>query len=89
MQTPIPDPELLPVWLQALVGVLGGGALVRLLSVWLENKRLSRSDYRNTLISRIRELEEENGELHDEIADLREKVGQLEGRLGLLDEPTQ
>lgn len=72
------DPDYIPVWLKYTVTLIAGGAGVRLLATLLEHMRLSNEKRRNTMSSRIRELETRHEELHDEIEDLRADVARLE-----------
>lgn len=51
------DLKDVPSWLTTLVGLVVGAGGAKLLSVWLESRRLATKDYRDTLLGRIRELE--------------------------------
>jgi hypothetical protein len=79
----------LPDWLKTGATLLLGAGAARLLAVWLENRRLLKKDYRDTLLGRIRELEGKIETMYgmvsklrvdialldDENAELREKLG--------------
>ncbi len=78
------DPDYIPMWLKFTATLIAGGAGVRLLATLLEHLRLSNEKRRNTMSSRIRELEEQHEVLHDEIADLRADVARLETENGHL-----
>lgn len=67
-------PDEIPEWADWVVKIAVGGAGVRLLTVWLENRRLVKSDYRESLLKLIRELQ-------DDVQALSLKVGQLEEAL--------
>jgi hypothetical protein len=47
----------LPGWLKTTITLLLGAGGAKLLAVWLENRRLEKKEYRDTLLGRIRELE--------------------------------
>jgi hypothetical protein len=47
----------LPGWVKTTVTLLLGAGGAKLLAVWLENRRLEKKEYRDTLLGRIRELE--------------------------------
>ena len=85
-------PEEIPTWLQTLIALVSGGALVSWYKVWAENRRLLKKDYRETLVDRISELERTveglyrrleimsraEGALQEENRQLRERVEELE-----------
>lgn len=73
--------EDLPAWAQFVVPLVLGAGGARLLAVWLENRRLSRRDYRETLESRIRDLERQMRQAYERIASLRVEVAHLEDEL--------
>lgn len=52
------DHDYLPGWVKTLLTILLSGGAVKLLSVLLENRRLVKKDYRETMLSRIQHLEE-------------------------------
>lgn len=47
----------IPAWVKSLSTLLLGAGAAKLLAVWLENRRLEKKEYRETLLGRIRELE--------------------------------
>lgn len=47
----------LPAWLKTSITLLVGAGGAKMLSIWLENRRLEKKEYRDTLLGRIRELE--------------------------------
>lgn len=67
-------PDEIPAWAEWTAAVVFGGGAVRLFGVWLENRRLVKSDYRESLLKLIRELQ-------DDVQTLNRKVGQLEEAL--------
>ena len=47
----------LPTWIKTLVTLLVGAGGAKMLGIWLENRRLEKKEYRDTLLGRIKELE--------------------------------
>ena len=47
----------LPGWARTAITLLIGAGGAKLFAVWLENRRLEKKEYRDTLLGRIRELE--------------------------------
>jgi len=75
------SPDELPGWARtALTLGLGAGA-AKVLAVVLENRRLSKKDYRETLESRIRDLERQVAGLFERVGSLRVEVAHLEEAL--------
>lgn len=75
MQDPTQLPaDYIPDWLKAGLTLVAGGGAVHYLKVWLENRRLSNSDFRQTLLDRIHGLETKIDDMHIEIGDLRVKL---------------
>lgn len=74
-QTPT---DYIPSWLVPVLGALFGAGGVKVLSVWLENRRLTRKEYRETMLERIRELEGVVANLQVRIGNLRVDVAHLE-----------
>jgi hypothetical protein len=66
--------DYLPDWLKAGLTLIAGGGAVHYLKVWLESRRLSNSDFRQTLLDRIHSLETKIEGMHVEIGDLRVKL---------------
>ena len=73
-----PTPDYIPSWLAPVLGAVFGAGGLKMLSVWLENRRLTRKDYRETMLDRIRELEKIVGRLQVRIGNLRVEVAHLE-----------
>jgi hypothetical protein len=69
--------EDIPEWLKAAVTLAFGAGAAKLLSIWLENKRLGKREYREFLLGRIRELEETIAELQQTVGDLRVQAAEL------------
>ena len=66
--------DYIPDWLKAGLTLVAGGGAVHYLKVWLESRRLSNSDFRQTLLDRINMLEGKIDNMHVEVADLRVKL---------------
>lgn len=76
------DPQdPIPEWAKALVTLVLGAGGGKLFSVWLENRRLSNKDYRETLLERVRELESVVSSLQLRVGNLRVEMAHLEERL--------
>jgi|SRR5687768_1044201 len=80
--------EDLPGWVQTTATLLLGAGAARMLAVVLENSRLSKREYRETLLERIRELEKvveglqgRLGDLRVELAVVKEENEQLRERV--------
>lgn len=71
----------LPPWVESAATLLLGAGAAKMLSVWLENRRLGRQEYRETLLNRVRELEKDISALQDRVGDLRAEQARLEERL--------
>jgi len=52
------DLNELPAWLKTTITLILGAGGAKLASIWLENRRLEKKEYRDTLLGRIRELED-------------------------------
>jgi len=76
MQLPSDDylPETVKLILASVLGA-GGVAWFR---VWLENRRLSKKEFRETLLDRVRELEKVIGNLQTRMGNLRVEMAHLE-----------
>lgn len=72
-----PSPSELPSWIGTLLGIVFGAGGVRMVSVWLENKRLTRKDYRETLQELIQQQSVRIGELEQCVARLQVRIGNL------------
>lgn len=65
-------------WITALLGAIFGVGGATLLRVWLESRRLSNGEFRQTLIDRIRELEGHVEILQTLVGDLKGETARLE-----------
>lgn len=74
----LPDPDYLPEWAKISIAALFGAGGVRWFSVYLENRRLGRKDFRETLLERIRELEKVVSQLQRRMGNLRVEMAHLE-----------
>lgn len=75
MQLPTDElPETLKLILSAVLGA-GGVAWLR---VWLENRRLGKKEFRETLLERVRELEKIISSLQVRMGNLRVEQAHLE-----------
>jgi hypothetical protein len=70
-----------PDWARTLATLALGAGGAKVLAVWLENRRLTQREYRETLISRIDELESCVSSLQTRVGNLRVEVAHLEERL--------
>ena len=74
----IPESDYLPESVKlVLASVFGAGGVV-FLRVWLENRRLSKKEFRETLLDRVRELEKVIGNLQTRMGNLRVEMAHLE-----------
>jgi len=64
----------LPGWIKTLLTALVGAGGAKLMAVWLENRRLEKGEYRNTLLARIRELEVTIKSMNQTVLDLSVKL---------------
>lgn len=71
----------LPPWVKTGATLLLGAGAAKLLGVWLENRRLAKKEYRDTLLQRIRELETLIASMHDRHTNMAVKVARLEDDL--------
>ena len=76
--------EYIPAWAQAILAALFGAGGVKMLGVWLENRRLAKADFRETLLERIQSLEASNLELHERLQAQAERLGSLQSENDLL-----
>lgn len=68
-------------WIGTAVTLLLGAGGARLLDVVLENRRLEKREFRETLGQRISKLEDDVANCHEKSAELRERVGRVEAEL--------
>lgn len=74
----------LPSWLKTVATLIAGAGTAKLLAVWLENRRLEKKDYRDTLLGRIRELETTISEMQTSFTELKVKFALVEDENGEL-----
>ena len=72
------DTDYLPDWAKALVAVALGAGGARFFSAWLENRRLGKKEFRETLLERIRELEKVVAHMQTRMGNLRVEMAHLE-----------
>jgi predicted nuclease with TOPRIM domain len=73
--------EGVPEWARTLATLALGAGGAKMLAVWLENRRLSQKEYRDTLLSRIEDLESCVAGLQTRVGSLRVEIAHLEERL--------
>lgn len=73
--------EDLPPWAGTVITFALGAGGAKLLAVWLENRRLTNRDYRETLEHRIRDLERQVAGLMERVGSLRVEVAHHEEAL--------
>jgi hypothetical protein len=71
----------LPPWIKTGATLLLGAGAAKLLGVWLENRRLAKKEYRDTLLQRIRDLETMIAGMHVTHVEMAVKVARLEDDL--------
>lgn len=71
----------LPPWIKTGVTLLLGAGAAKMLGVVLENRRLAKKEYRDTLLQRIRELENRVDGHAEVTAGLRVRIAQAEDDL--------
>lgn len=74
----LPDTDYLPEWAKIAIGAVLGAGGVRWFSVYLENRRLAKKDFRETLLERIRELEKVVAHMQRRMGNLRVEMAHLE-----------
>ena len=91
----LPD-DYLPESLKLVLATIFGAGGVAFLRVWLENRRLSKKEFRETLLDRVRELEKviahmqkRMGNLRVEMAHLEVENMQMRRQLGCPSRPTE
>jgi len=73
----LPD-DYLPEWAKLLIATALGAGGVKWFSAYLENRRLAKKDFRETLLERIRELEKVVANLQRRMGNLRVEMAHLE-----------
>jgi len=76
--------EYIPAWLQHVLAVLFGAGGVKMVSVLVENRRLGKKEFRETLMERIEHLESELQGLNTLLLRRTEDVARLEAENGYL-----
>ena len=74
----LPEADYLPEWAKYLIATLFGAGGVRWFSVYLENRRFARKDFRETLLERIRELEQVVARMQKRMGNLRVEMAHLD-----------
>lgn len=74
-------PEDLPEWARTSLTILLGAGGAKMLGVWLENRRLMRQEYRETLRAMIEDLQRQVSALQTRVGNLRVEVAHLEEAL--------
>lgn len=73
--------DSVPEWLRTAATLLLGAGAAKILAIWLENRRLTSKDYRETLLERVRELEGVVSSLQTRVGNLRVEVAHLSSQL--------
>jgi hypothetical protein len=73
-----PDSDYLPETVKLIISAVLGAGGVAFFRVWLENRRLSKKEFRETLLDRVRELEKVIGNLQTRMGNLRVEMAHLE-----------
>ena len=68
----------MPDWAQTAVTLLLGAGGFRWYKAWLEDRRLSKKEYRETLMERIQELETVVNSMHTRMGNLRVEMAHLQ-----------
>ena len=78
MQLPEIDTDYLPDWAKTAIAIAFGAGGVRFFSAWLENRRLGKKEFRETLLGRIRELEKVVAHMQTRMGNLRVEMAHIE-----------
>lgn len=70
--------DSLPEWAKTAISVVIGAGGLQLFKAWLENRRLSKKEFRETLLDRIRELEQVISQTHTRMGNLRVEMAHLQ-----------
>ena len=73
-------------WIMALVAAVFGAGGVKMLQVWLENRRLGKKEFKTLLLGRIEDLEKQVAACQTRIGNMREQIGHLESEVNHLEE---
>jgi regulator of replication initiation timing len=74
----LPESDYLPETVKLVISAVLGAGGVAFFRVWLENRRLSKKEFRETLLDRVRELEKVIGNLQTRMGNLRVEMAHLE-----------
>lgn len=69
--------EYIPAWVQGLIAFASSAGAVKLIAVWLENRRLAKGDFRETLLERIKDLEEAGQAMQARLEKQAQEIGRL------------
>ena len=74
----LPDSDYLPETVKLIISAVLGAGGVAFFRVWLENRRLSKKEFRETLLERVRELEKVISRMQIRMGNLRVEMAHLE-----------
>lgn len=82
-------PSGLPSWVTPVATLLFGAGGAKMLSIWLENRRLANKDYRETLLEQIKQQAQRIQDLEDTVESLQTRQANLRETVGTLKEQNQ
>lgn len=74
----LPETDYLPESLKLIISAVLGAGGVAFFRVWLENRRLSKKEFRETLLDRVRELEKIISRMQIRMGNLRVEMAHIE-----------
>lgn len=74
----LPETDYLPETVKLLISAVLGAGGVAFFRVWLENRRLSKKEFRETLLDRVRELEKVISRMQIRMGNLRVEMAHIE-----------
>ena len=74
----LPSEDYLPQTAKLIISAVLGAGGVAWFRVWLENRRLSKKEFRETLLDRVRELEKVIASMQTRMGNLRVEMAHLE-----------
>lgn len=74
----LPETDYLPESMKLIISAVLGAGGVAFFRVWLENRRLSKKEFRETLLDRVRELEKVISHMQVRMGNLRVEMAHLE-----------
>ncbi len=74
----LPETDYLPETVKLVISAVLGAGGVAFFRVWLENRRLSKKEFRETLLDRVRELEKVIAHMQLRMGNLRVEMAHLE-----------